>query len=78
MANSKKVMTAQEFANYINSRATTSEILTAAEVAHYRRSYYRPGSLLTKAFAEEIIQQWNSIEIEEDGDPYEILGCNTR
>jgi hypothetical protein len=78
MANSKKVMTAQEFANYINSRATTSEILTAAEVAHYRRSYYRPGSLLTKAFAEEIIQRWNSIDVEEDGDPYGILGCNTR
>lgn len=71
-------MTAQEFANYINSRATTSEILTAAEVAHYRRSYYRPGSLLTKAFAEEIIQRWNSIDVEEDGDPYGILGCNTR
>ncbi len=71
-------MTAQEFADYINLRATTSEILTAAEVAHYRRSYYRPESLLTKAFAEEIIRQWNSIEIEEDGDPYGISGCNTR
>ena len=71
-------MTAQEFADYINSRTTTSEILTAAEVNHYRRSYYRPGSLLTKAFAEEIIQQWNSIEVEEYGDPYGILGCNTR
>jgi len=78
MANSKKIMTAQEFADYINSRTTTSEILTAAEVNHYRRSYYRPGSLLTKAFAEEIIQQWNSIEVEEYGDPYGILGCNTR
>lgn len=71
-------MTAQEFADYINLRTTTPEILTAAEVAHYRRSYYRPGSLLTKAFAEEIIQQWNSIDLEEDGDPYGILGCNTR
>ncbi len=71
-------MTAQEFADYINLRTTTPEILTAAEVAHYRRSYYRPGSLLTKAFAEEIIQQWNSIDFEEDGDPYGILGCNTR
>jgi hypothetical protein len=48
MANSKKVMTAQEFADYINLRTTTPEILTAAEVAHYRRSYYLPGSLLTK------------------------------
>lgn len=71
-------MTAQEFANYINSRATTSEILTAAEVAHYRRSYYRPESLLTKEFAEEIIQQWNSEYFEEDGDPCGLLGCNTR
>lgn len=71
-------MTAQEFADYINLRTITPEILTAAEVAHYRRSYYRPGSLLTKAFAEEIIQRWNSIEMEEDGDPYGILGCNTR
>lgn len=71
-------MTAQEFANYINSRATTSEILTAAEVAHYRRSYYRPESLLTKEFAEEIIQQWNSEYFEEDGDPYGLLRCNTR
>jgi hypothetical protein len=78
MANSKKVMTAQEFADYINLRTITPEILTEAEVAHYRRSYYRPGSLLTKAFAEEIIQRWNSIEMEEDGDPYGILGCNTR
>ena len=71
-------MTAQEFADYINLQTTTPEILTAAEVAHYRRSYYRPNDLLTKAFAEEIIQQWNSIEIEKDGDPYGILGCNTR
>lgn len=71
-------MTAQEFADYINLRTITPEILTEAEVAHYRRSYYRPGSLLTKAFAEEIIQRWNSIEMEEDGDPYGILGCNTR
>jgi hypothetical protein len=74
MANSKKVMTAQEFANYINSQTTTSEILTAAEVNHYRRSYYRPNDLLTKAFAKEIIQQWNSEYFEEDGDPYGILG----
>jgi hypothetical protein len=78
MANSKKVMTAQEFADYINLRTTTPEILTAAEVAHYRRSYYLPGSLLTKAFAEKIIQRWNSIDMEKDGDPYGILGCNTR
>jgi hypothetical protein len=78
MANSKKVMTAQEFADYINSRTTTSEFLTAAEVTHYRRSYYRPNDLLTKAFAEKIIQRWNSIDVEEDGDPYGILGCNTR
>jgi hypothetical protein len=78
MANSKKVMTAQEFADYINSRTTTSEILTAAEVLFCRRSYYRPESLLTKEFAEEIIQQWNSEYFEEDGDPYGLLGCNTR
>ena len=78
MANSKKVMTAQKFADYINSQTTTSEFLTAAEVTHYRRSYYRPNDLLTKAFAEEIIQRWNSEYFEEDGDPYGILGCNTR
>ena len=68
-------MTAQEFADYINSRTTTSEFLTAAEVNHYRRSYYRPNDLLIKTFAEEIIQQWNSEYFEEDGDPYGILGC---
>ena len=73
MANSKKVMTAQEFADYINSQ--TSEFLTAAEVSRYRRSYYRPNDLLTKTFAEEIIQQWNSEYFEEEGDPYGILGC---
>ena len=71
-------MTAQEFADYINSRTTTPEILTAVEVNHYRRSYYRPNDLLTKAFAEEIIQQWNSEYFEEDGDSYGILNYNTR
>jgi hypothetical protein len=74
MANSKKVMTAQEFADYINSRTTTSEFLTAAEVNRYRRLYYRPNDLLTKTFAEKIIQQWNSEYFEEEGDPYGILG----
>jgi hypothetical protein len=68
-------MTAQEFADYINLRTSTSEILTVREVDHYRRSYYRPNDLLTKAFAEEIIQQWNSEDYAEFGDPYGILGC---
>ena len=68
-------MTAQEFADYINSRTTTSEFLTAAEVNRYRRLYYRPNDLLTKTFAEKIIQQWNSEYFEEEGDPYGILGC---
>ena len=73
MRSNKKVMTSQEFADYINLRTITSVILTAAEVARYRRTYYRPSELLTTTFAEEIIQKWNGINLEEDGDPYGII-----
>jgi hypothetical protein len=69
-----KILSIEQFVDYVNQRAKTGEILTVGEIKQYRSSSYRP-VILSQDFAEEIIEQWNNQDPAEYGDPFGLLGC---
>ena len=65
-----KTQSPQQFQVFLKKR------LTEIKKQYCSTSYYPV--ILSKDFADEIVEQWNKEDPAEFGDPFELLGCVNR